>query len=80
MIYNVSTSEGSVSMSGFEWGLPLLIRAPKTLRNLAVAIKPFSDPRRVLVSCSLDTGVREALHSLVYSGHRCRMCSQTASG
>ena len=57
----VSTSEGSVSISGLEYGFLLLIRAPNILRNLAVA-------SRVIVSCSLDTGVREALHSSVYSG------------
>ena len=79
-MYEVSTSGGSVSISGLEYGFPLLVRASNTLRNLAVASRPFSEPNGVMVSCSLDTGVREALCSSVYSGHRCRMCSLTASG
>ena len=47
-----------------------------------MASKPssLSEPNRVMVSCSLDTRVREALHSSVYSGHRCGMCSLMALG
>ena len=75
VMYEVLTSGGSVSISGLEYGLPLLVRAPNTLRNLAVASRPLSEPNRVMVSCSLDTGVREALGSLVVgTGVGCVLC------
>ena len=64
-MFEVSTSEGRVGISGLKEGFLLLIRAPDTLRNLVVASKPFSEPRRVMVSCSLDTSVSKALCSLV---------------
>ena len=45
-----------------------------------MASRPFSEPSMVMVLCSLDARVREALCSSVYSGNRCRMCSLTALG
>ena len=44
MMFEVLTSEGSIGISGLEYGLPSLIRAPDTLRNLTMAIKPFLSP------------------------------------
>ena len=56
-----STSGGSVGSKGSVKGLPLLVRAPVILRNLALARRLF--PSNVMVSWSLDTGVRAILRA-----------------
>ena len=41
---------------------------------------PLLEPKRVSVLCSLETGVRNSLHSSAKRGQRWRMCSHIASG
>ena len=53
------------------------MRAPDSLRNFAIAKRSLSEPRRVSVSCRLETGVRNSLHSSVRRGQRWRICSHT---
>ena len=53
---------------------------PVDLRKFAVVRRPLSEPKRVSVSCSLETGVRNSLRSSAKRGQRWRTCSHTASG
>ena len=40
----------------------------------------MSEPRRVMVSCNLETVVRNSLHSSARRGQRWRICSCTMAG
>ena len=56
------------------------MRAPDSLRNFDVAKRPLSEPRRVSVSCRLETWVRNSLHLSARRGQRWRICSHTTAG
>ena len=76
----MSTSVGIDGISGEWWGLPLLMKAPDALRKFTMARRPLSEPKRVMVSCNLEIGVRNFLHLSVRRGQRWRICSHTAVG
>ena len=56
------------------------MRALEDLRKFAMVRRPLSEPKRVSVSCSLETGVTNSLQSSAKRGQRWRTCSWTASG
>ena len=44
------------------------MRVPEDLRRFTVARRPLLEPKRVSVSCSLETGVRNSLRSSAKRG------------
>ena len=66
----VSTSVGMDGIVGVVNNLLLLVRAPASFKNEAVAARPFSEPRRILGLWSREMGVRCSLRFSARSGQR----------